>query len=339
MAITTVSHPPQHAGDAQVNNKSGFSLRGRRLSRTVEADPEPPFAPDAQSRWVRDRVRADLCGELSKAVSFLTQQKRTAASPTDLDGSRPAYLLRRLALLALDLEIDPDLTFRQAVERLQWAWDMLLERAAEQEAFERHAASNKAEAEADGALLFAAARRGSAIGPDSPRGQVAVAEVVDRALKAPEPTALQVALTDEVLAQLDAGVSPQVVEAAVAASPVHTGRDATTPPLPDAAGDTGSHEPLPHRTDSFEARLDDHGALLGGEEIDAEQVPEKLGKGALWLTHRGRWHQIVTAEHAEDEQVRIHMVGGLTDCPHFTARVHVLTDAQAQELRGQGVAR
>lgn len=254
MASSTIEPAAHGAKPRRVKESSGFSFRSL-FTRTVDDDEEPePFAPDAQSRWVLEHVKQDLRGELSKAVDYLVakqQKPPVAASPTDLDGSRPAYLLRRLALLALDLEIDPELTFTQAVERLQWAWNMLLERAAAQEAFERHTLTNKAEAEAEGALLFAAGRRGTPIGKGSERGQVTVAEVVDRARNAPVPTGRLPLMTDEVLARIDNGEDPEAVAASITAtavlpSPIRE----DTPPIPaedDEDADPGAHKPLPRR--------------------------------------------------------------------------------------------
>lgn len=253
MAISTVTQAQHRASDTQVNKRSGLwqTLRGKRT------DGDEPFAPNEQSCWVLDQFKTDLRGELTKVVSALTQPKRTVASPTDLDGSRPAYLLRRLAMLALDLEIDPNVTFEDAVKRLQWAWDMLNQRAAEQAAFERHTPVNAAEAAAHGALLGAAARRGKPIGPRSERGQVAVAEIVDRAVRAPEPTGLQMALTPDVLARLDAERVAQtavlpVVETVTVAQPASAVQvPGSRPPVPDEGEETagtGAHQPLPRRT-------------------------------------------------------------------------------------------
>lgn len=252
MAITTVRHAAQETSSTKAKRASGFSLAG--LFSRAERDDEPqPFTPDEQSRWVLDQVKADLRGELGKVVSVLAQPKRTAASPTDLDGAHPAYLLRRLAMLALDLEIDPKVTFEDAVKRLQWAWDMLNERAAGQSAFERHTPVNAAEAAADGALMAAAARRGKPIGPGSERGQVVVAEIVDRAAKAQVPTELQMAMTPEVLAKLDAervsatAVLPVIETVTVAgpASPVHVPGADPRPALPVESAPLAA--PLPRR--------------------------------------------------------------------------------------------
>lgn len=254
MAVSTVTQRQRRASDAKVNDRSGFlqTLFGKN---TAQPEPDEPFAPDAQSRWVLDAVKADLRGELTKVVAALSQHKRTVASPTDLDGSHPAYLLRHLAMLALDLEIDPKATFESSVNRLQWAWDMLNERAAEQAALERHSPVNAAEAAADGALLASSARRGK----ESERGPVVAAEIVDRAAKAPFPTQLQEALTPERLKELDAERAAQVertavlpviesVTVAAPVSPVHA-HDGIAPAIPDAEeiADPGAAKPLPKR--------------------------------------------------------------------------------------------
>jgi hypothetical protein len=248
---------------AKSNSKVSFRALFARPVEDTDQEPER-FSPDGQSRWLLDHFK----GELSKAVAYLVKQQKppVAASPTDLDGSHPAYLLRHIGMRALDKEIDPELTFQGAVEHLQAAWDMLLERAAAEAAFERHAPVNAAEAAADGALLAAAGRRGKAIGPDSQRGQVVAAEIVDRAVKAPEPTDLQLKMTPDVLARLDAGESPESVEAsltqtavmpaveaamvpAAAGSPVHVPGDRVSPAIPDVdeVADPGEHKPLPRR--------------------------------------------------------------------------------------------
>lgn len=264
---------------------------------------------NVRSQWVRDAVHADLQG----AVKALTRQKHVAGSPTDLDGSRPAYLLRHLAMLALDLEIDPNLTFSQAVERLQWAWGMLLERAAEQAAFERHTPVNAAEAAADGALLYAAGRRGNPVGPGSQRGQVVAAEIVDRALNAPTPTALQIALTDDVLGRLDAGESPQSVESSMAAtavmSPVRPADGGVQPAIPDADADPGDR-PLPRRikVTSFPARMSaEPGLPVDGSEYPSTQLVVMPG---AWMLTGGVWSLVESAAvDAQTKEVIAHPAG------------------------------
>lgn len=252
MAVSTVTQPRRRVTDGSVKSRSGFwqTLRGKNSADTGE------FEPDEQSTWVLQQVK----GELSKAVNYVVAKQRenhTVASPTDLDGSHPAYLLRHLAMLALDLEIDPKATFESSVNRMQWAWDMLNERAAEQAALERHTPVNAAEAAADGVLMAAAARRGK----ESGRGAVVAAEIVDRAAKAPFPTELQAALTPDVLAQMDAERAAQVERTAVlpvietvtvghAATAVHIPGDGSHAPVPaedDEVADPGSAKPLPKR--------------------------------------------------------------------------------------------
>lgn len=256
MAVSTVTQPRRRVTDGSVKSRSGFwqTLRGKNSADTGE------FEPDEQSTWVLQQVK----GELSKAVNYVVAKQRenhTVASPTDLDGSHPAYLLRHLAMLALDLEIDPKATFESSINRLQWAWDMLNERAAEQAALERHTPVNAAEAAADGALLASSARRRKRLGSDAERAQVVAAEIVDRAVKAPEPTELQMALTPDVLAQMDAERAAQVERTAVLpviesvtvpapVSPLHAPFDGSAPPIPaedDEVADPGAAMPLPRR--------------------------------------------------------------------------------------------
>lgn len=251
--MSTLADSRRRTSERPVKSGSGF-LQAWRARNTAPIDEgDEPFAPDAQSRWVLDAVKADLRGELTKVVAALSQHKRTVASPTDLDGSHPAYLLRHLAMLALDLEIDPKATFESSVNRLQWAWDMLNERAAEQAALERHSPVNAAEAAADGALLASSARRGK----ESERGPVVAAEIVDRAAKAPFPTQLQEALTPERLKELDAERAAQVertavlpviesVTVAAPVSPVHA-HDGIAPAIPaeDEIADPGAAKPVP----------------------------------------------------------------------------------------------
>lgn len=305
MGVSTVAHPADHASAKRVKERSGFwhSL----FARPADDDPQPPV-PDEQARWFVGAVHTELQKAVTAIVSAQSQQKDTAASPTDLDGSRPAYLLRRIAMLCLDLEIDPELTFQQAVERLQWAWDMLAERAAQQEAFERHLPGNKAEAEAQGALLFATGRRGTPIGPDSSRGQVAVAEVVDRATKAMELTGQVPKMTPDALARLDAGlpletptlVMGPVVETVPAVprpwdglvrsdgSYPATSAAEVRPAIPGEPAPSPAPLPRRRRITSFPAAMSANpGVPLDGaqhEAVDLDVIPGAwLLFGALWV--------------------------------------------------------
>ncbi len=142
MATSTVEPARTRTKPRKAKSESGFSVKAW-LFGASEADGEPdpePTAPDEQSRLIAKVVHTELQGAVSAIVSALPKAPAHAASPTQLDGSHPAYLLRHLAMLALDGEIDPELTFQGAVERLQSAWDLLVERANEQKTAERRAA-------------------------------------------------------------------------------------------------------------------------------------------------------------------------------------------------------
>ncbi len=332
MGSSTITHDPHHAIAVDAKSKSTLSewLRNRRERRADRYQSDQLMEHiNVRSQWVRDAVRADLHG----AVKALTKQKSVAGSPTDLDGSRPAYLLRHLAMLALDLEIDPDLTFGQAVERLQSAWNMLLERAAQQAAFERHAPVNSAEAAADGALLFAAARRGNG----SQRGQVVAAEIVDRALSAPTPTALQVALTEEVLERLDAGEPAASVEATAVMSPVRPSGGDVRPALPveecAGSGDRSllGRGPLPrrHRVVSVPARMSAvPGVPADGSQWEASQL---LVMPGAWMLTGGVWSLVESA--AVDAQT-----GEVIARPAGLDEVALASDAQVWLLAPEGAA-
>lgn len=331
MGSPTITHDPHHAIAADAKSKSTLSewLRNRRERRADRYQSDQLMEHiNVRSQWVRDAVRADLQG----AVKALTKQKSVAGSPTDLDGSRPAYLLRHLAMLALDKEIDPDITFQGAVEHLQSAWNMLLERAAQQAAFERHAPVNAAEAAADGALLFAAARRGNG----SQRGQVVAAEIVDRALNAPTSTALQVALTEEVLERLDAGEPAASVEATAVMSPVRAADGDVQPALPvDECADPGDRSlpdrPLPkrHRVVSVPARMSAvPGVPADGSQWEASQL---LVMPGAWMLTGGVWSLVESAAVDEHSKQVIAHPAGLDE-------VALASDAPVWLLAPEGVA-
>lgn len=333
MGTSTITRDPQHGIVADAKSKStlGEWLRARRERRAGdEASRQLTELLQAhlntQSRYLLGAVRAELLA----VVKALSEQQRAAASPTDLDGSHPAYQLRHIGMLALDGELRAGMTWRGAVELLRPAWDQLNARADEQDAFERHTPVNKAEAEADGALLFASGRRGKPIGPGSERGQVAVAEIVDRAMAATTPTALQMALTPDVLERLDAGesvedVAPtqvmpvvETVPASTGPSPVHVPGDDLRPPVPVPGEDAGPGDrsllgrgslPKRHKIVSFPARMSaTPGVPLDGERRDAMDLAVKPG---AFLLVDNTWRLVSTvAMDAPLESVTAHLAGG-----------------------------
>lgn len=82
----------------------------------------------------------------------------------------------------------------------------------------------------------------------------------------------------------------------------------------------------PHRTDSFPARLDEHGEPVDGGQVDAMDV-----KAGTWLLHWGRWCLIAAAE-VRGDQMHIRLASGVMDDPHISASVRVLGAEAASTL-------
>jgi len=352
VASHTLTQPPSGASSREVKNSGLLRwLFGRR----AETETPERFTElldehlNIQSRHLMSAVRAELLA----VVKALSEQQRAAASPIDLDGSLPAYQLRHIAMLSLDGELRPEMTWRGAVELLQDAWDQLNARADEQDAFERHTPVNKAEAEADGALLFASGRRGKPIGPGSERGQVAVAEIVDRAKAATTPTALQAALTPDVLERLDAGepfedVAPtqvmpvfETVPASAAPSPVHIPGEDLRPPVPDSEEDADPGDrsltgraPLPkrHKIVSFPADMSAvPGVPAHGSEYAATEL---LVLHGAWMLTRGVWSLVESVSLDAKDRVIAHPAVGETVALAPGEPVWLLAPGEAAGLVG-----
>lgn len=278
MAITNVEHDPRHAIAEDAKSKSGFGerLRTRLGVRAERTTPDQIVEHiNAQSRWILGGVHAAV----KPLAESLARQTQTAA-PRPVQGELALYnihpqpLLRRLAHLAIDLDADQSLGYRDCVARLH---DLMEEFSAgardefkAQTQYEQRVGRNAVVAAAQGAVLEDAARRGEDIGPDSPHGRQAIGDLNGRSLHAsdPAPTALQEPLTPQRLAQMDAertAVLPVVAgreeiqagldsvplaelaaSTEIPPSPVHA--DGMAPPVPGAEGDEdadpGAHSPL-----------------------------------------------------------------------------------------------
>lgn len=178
------------------------------------------------------------------------QPRATLKPSATVHGSHPSHLLFAFAHRAMDVCADPKADHRAAYDALAPLMQSLLEGAKAEANFDRRSTENKAAAEAQGATLDDAAKRGHDIGPESPHGMQAVADIVDRAKRAPAPesTALMSKLTPAVLAQLDAGVPVgdvaqtrvlpvvEAVAATVDASPVRVPGDSVRPAIAPTDG-------------------------------------------------------------------------------------------------------
>lgn len=370
---STVTDPRHRVSDAKVKSESGSFKRAARwvLGTQPREDAETPttrepFTPSDQSRWVANCVQSAI-RPLADALTKTQQPEKPQPVQGDaaLYNTHPKPQLRRLAHLALDLEADPTLGFRDCVERLHEVMDEFsagaLEEFQAQQLWERRTGEGQAALQRKALQLLAAAADGgedaelktarvvTASGEESEYLPGAANKILANAMRAsdPKPTALQVKMTPDVLDRLDAGETAESVEASVTAtavmSPVHV--DGSHPPVPlvDEVAGTCAAKALPQRhprtLTAFEARLDEHGDLRDGTERDALDIPDLLKTGRQWLAHRGQWHLIDAAEYADSaEQVRIHLASGPTDCPHFTTRVHVLAEEQARALISEGVS-
>lgn len=270
MVTTTVDHDRSHASTRSVKNEPGFSVKAWLFGRREEPEPRP-VAPDAQFRWmigaVRGAVRAEL-QEVAKALAPPSAPPRPVQGDLAIYNIHPRALLRRLQHLAVDLDADPSLGTRDCFKALHEVLDEFSHAALDEDEaqgqYEKRVGRNAAVSMAQGAVVEDAARRGEPIGPDSAHGRQVIGDMVGRALHAsdPRPTALQVALTPDVLERLDAGepiedVAPtqvmptvEAVPASAGASPVHIPGDDLRPALPvedEQDADPGASPP-PART-------------------------------------------------------------------------------------------
>jgi len=343
VGTTTVQRPSSNASSRKAKSESGFSVRAFLFGPRGEADDDPRQAEleesalDEQSQLLLKHFK----GELSRAVNFLAAQKRVAPSPTDLDGSRPAYLLRHLAMLALDGEIDPELTFRGAVERLQSAWDLLNERADEQETVEaRTVAAMAAGQRVTRKLAEAAATEDmiqrvtgerveleidtAAIGEGLAKLHANAHSPQDQTMQFPEPLytpgmpdprksaekSSPVEVT-QVLAHphpWDAGADGMVrSDGSIPSSPVH--RDETAPPVPRRESELGER-PLPkrHRVLSIPARM----SAVPGVPADGSEyaATELLVLPGAWMFTDGLWSLVESAEVDAEKRVVAQPAGG-----------------------------
>lgn len=287
MAVSTVTQRQRRVSDAEVNSRSGFlqTLFGKNT-----AQPEPD-EPNAQSLWLFERIGKDLRGELDKLANYLAAKVRenhTAAYGENRQvgpfNTHPKPLLRAITNRAVDLESDPLAGARYSVQVLLPLWEQLLAEAAEegqaQDRFERRTLANQqavatkarrlevAASDEDEDAHLKTATVVTANGEEKEYLPGTASKIVANALRAsdPEPTALQMALTPDVLERMDAeraaqtAVLPQVEVTVVPAlassnpaaapqdSPLHVA-DGTTPPIPteDEVADPGAAKPLPKR--------------------------------------------------------------------------------------------
>lgn len=263
MATTTVNDDRHSTRVRPVKDESRFSVKAWLFGNREEPEPEP-FAPDAQSRWLLSGVQ----NEMRMLHERLNGQQASAVRPVRSEGDQVVYnthptaLLRKLAHLAVDLDADQALGTRDCVKALHDVMDELSRAALDEDRaqtqYQERVGRHAVVAAAQGAVLEDAARRGEPVGPDSPHGRQVIGDMVGRALHAsdPEPTALQVALTPDVLKRLDAGepfgdVAPtqvmpvvQVAPATATPSPVHVPGDALRPPIPHEDADPGASSSL-----------------------------------------------------------------------------------------------
>jgi hypothetical protein len=373
---STLTHEPKHTSAAPVKRKSGPFKRAVRnvLGAREPAQPtpgmveydtfprhdaqtqilppvRPPFTPSEDARWILSQVRRLV--EADREHAALAKQK-AAAIPAAPANSHPGYLLHYLAILALDLEVIPDLDFRQAVDRLRVTMEEFSARALAEQAFERRDPRHAGQAEQDAAELAVAARSRDAqlvtetvIGEDGEAREFLPGtknEMLERALWASDPTQTMhnmppVPQTDprlpappaevtQVLAnglqfppfgQDNGRAHPEVTEPE---SPVHPAdKSAPVPGRPDT-----DPTPLPKRLpnlfglEDFPAELGDDGNPLGVTPCEALDVAPRD-----WLLHKSDWRLVVAAEHHEDKvRFRLAGVADALDAVHFSAKVYAL---------------
>lgn len=279
MAITTVRHGTRETGPAKAKGGSGFSIKAW-LFGAAEPDDEPqPAEPDEQLRRLRGVLRAEL-QEVVKALS----KPQAPEAPRPVQGDLAVYnihpraLLRRIQHLTVDLDADPSLGTRDCDQALREVMDEFRRAALDEDRaqtqYETRTGRNKRAAEAKGHRLTVAAlddgedAQLKTARVETADGEVreylpgSVSKIVANALHAsdPRPTALQVALTPDVLRRLDAGepvgdvaatqVLPRVavVPASAAANPVHVPGEGLRPAIaagPDEQQDADTGTPAP----------------------------------------------------------------------------------------------
>lgn len=260
MTYNTVAEARHRADPLPVKPGSGFG-ETRRERRSWLRKPKPPAPTVEHSTFPSPNLPTQV-------IPAQRQPRPTVKPSATVHGNHPAHLLFAVVHRAIDVCADPKADHRTAYDALAPLMQSLLEGAKAEANFDRRAKDNEAAATAQGATLEDAAKRGHDIGPNSPHGKQAVADIVDRARRAPMPqsTELMSALTPEVLDRLDAGtpvedvtqtqVLPRVetVAASASPSPVHVPGEDLRPPVPgdEECADPGVDSPLarkvlPHR--------------------------------------------------------------------------------------------
>ena len=336
MGVSTLTHPAQHAVTEEAKaSQSGFGqrLRGWRERRTERTTPDELLEHiDTQARWITERVKADLRGELGKAVDYLVAKQQGPARPARGEAAlynvHPQPLLRLLSHLAVDLEADQTLGARDCYAALHAFVEGDLRKAALEEGeaeqtWKRRTGESKHAAEAKGQRLTVAAQdegedaqlKTATVVVDGEEREYlpgTASRIVSSALRASDPrsTALLEPLTEAKLAEIDAAIGAQtqvlpVVEqapASTAPSPVHVPGEDLRPAIPenDEDADPGAYSPLavaalPRRVKvtSFPARMSaEPGVPLDGAPYDATQL---LVMPGAWMLTGMVWSLVQSA--------------------------------------------
>lgn len=345
--------------------------------QSAHATPKPRRTLFRRTRRQESAVRVEHSPfpQPDRETTVIPAQRHPRPLPPTaaVHGTHPAHLMHEIVHRAMDVCANPKADHRAAYNALAPLINALSQGARSEANFDRRAQAN-----AKAAARAAAPLQSAAQNPDIQLAtETAVAQdgtvreylphtkdaIVAAAMRAsdPRPTELQTKLTPKVLERLDAGESPESIEAGAAAwkpavevtvvatdaqpSPVHVPGDQVRPPIPGDAGDDETADPgadsplarttLPHRprrTDSFPARLDEHGEPAEGGQVEAVDL---AGTSGSYLLHMGDWCLIEGAD-LVGEQVHIRLASGVRDCPHMTAQVRVLGADAAERLLAQG---
>ena len=377
---STVTDARHRVSDATAKKNPGSFKRAAR--RVFAAQPREdtetplapePFVPDEQARWVASRIQAAI-RPLAEALAQAQQPEKPQPVQGDaaLYNTHPKPQLRRLAHLALDLEADPTLGFRDCVERLHEVMDEFsagaLAEFQAQQLWEKRTGEGQVAVRRKAQQLLATAADGgedaelktarvvTASGEVSEYLPGAANKILANAMRAsdPKPTALQVKMTPEVLARIDAGEPAEVVEASVTAtaalSPVHVPGDGMTPPVPatEESAEPGALKPLPKRVPQATTHMvlpaTDHDPY---ETVDPTLNGHTLTPGA-WVYDEGTgttgpvWFLLAEQNSELRDSGRVAVLrfaNGQTRDVHAGARVRVLDVRRAQVLVAQIEAR
>lgn len=241
------------------------TVNASQASHKYAAEPEPDpqarrglfrrrrdFIPDPQARWLLKALRAEFrqLGTGDKSAN--------ARAPHTRAGSHPAYELRRLARVVLDLQDDHTLDYRKCFERLRAEMETFSRganaEAAQEAAIERRRREAAQKAGHAVAAIEAAVQAegvpGVKVDLDPERLGQSVGAVWVNAHDLSERTLVGLPkITDDMADPREsdtaaaAPAAPTATPAPTTESPVH--RDGTTPPVPD--GPAVVTEELPRR--------------------------------------------------------------------------------------------